>query len=265
MPLTFPDRFWWLQRAWGVLGVLASLGGIVELVVHVAGIHNLFNLGTGWQFFIILLVIVVLSLIAAALGTLPILGVLLVSLAYLRRASPARDRFHRRLLAIEGDENAIPLAEIEVDAAEAPKLSSDSLKLMWQPTILARLTLALIELIFVPVFAFLAGLGVYLAYGILTTNQAQLSLLARGGLLLLVAGALVGVPLLVVVLLVFALPMVVIRSFGILADADGILYRSTRTGRRRVLQWDEIRLFEVEQIEKQKPGKCRLYGQSAFI
>ncbi|HEY7348765.1 MAG TPA: hypothetical protein VH599_10660 [Ktedonobacterales bacterium] len=259
----FPDRFWWAQRVWGVLVVLGALGSLVWLVIKVLGLFNFAGFGTGWQISIPLLVIAVLFVVALVVGVLPLLGMFAQGIGYLWGSSLGRDRFHRRLLAIQGNQEAMPRATIKVDPGNAPRLSGGSLELLWRGTGSSRLIWIIIYLVFVPIFAAWAGLGIYTAYALITSNPAQLSLLVRGGLLALVVSLLIGAPLLFTGMFVFFLPRILGKPYGVIADAAGILYRPEHIGRRRLLRWEEVCLFEVE--PKEDAVAFRLYGRDAIV
>jgi hypothetical protein len=257
-----PDRFWWVQRVWGVVLVLGAVASLLWLVVQILGLFNFAGLGTGWQIVIPLLIIAVIFLLALTLGVLHLAGPFLVGVGYLWGASPARGRFQQRLRAIQGDQDAMPRAKIQVDASRASRLSGSTLELIWRPTALLRLLVALMDLIFLPVFGFFAGVGMYVAYEIVGTNQNPgLFWLARIGLLLLDVSGVVCAPLIVMGIFFCTVPMLLGKPYGLIANDDGIVYRALVTRRRYVLRWEEIGLFEVEQATRRGKFSYRLYGR----
>src|SRR5690348_17611894 len=105
-----PDRFWWAQRVLGVLLVVLALGSLVWLIAQMLGSFNFGGLGTGWQMLVPLLIIGAILLVGITLGVLSVAGGFLTGIGYLMGSSPARDRFRRRLRALEGDQEAMPRA-----------------------------------------------------------------------------------------------------------------------------------------------------------
>jgi hypothetical protein len=107
-----------------------------------------------------LLVIGAVLLVGVVLGVLQLAGSFLAGIGYLIGSSPAREHFRRRLRALQGDQDAMPRAQIQVDAEHAPRLSGGALELIWRPTLLLHVLMTLVDLVFLPVFGFAIGLGV---------------------------------------------------------------------------------------------------------
>src|SRR5262249_20494681 len=95
-------------------------------------------------------------------------------------------------------------------------------------------------------FGGLAGVGIYVTYALVTHGPAELFWWEWIAALLLAVIFIAGAPLLIIgMFILYLLPVVFGKRYGVIGDADGILYRPRRFGRNRVLRWDEIRLFEV--------------------
>lgn len=264
------DRCWWLQR---VVGIVLTIGSFIAAIYELIQAHDAYNVA---QIASSGPLDTALLRDLAALLRNQAQEILLLGLAYvvfvvqgillILKSFDAQRRLRRRLCAIEGDQEAMPLARIKVDASEAPELSSESLELLWRATpyrgrIMTRLYTSIIV-----VFAPFVMLCLYLAYCLATNtlpfgsgHLEPISPLERVGLLavLLVVTALL---LFLIMFIVSNFPSERGRPYGVAASNDGLWYYPP-VGKRRLLLWEEIRLLEVS---KKGDREYKLYDGNTF-
>ena len=252
----FYDRFWWVDRFGGGLLAIGCLIGAIQSVIlglelsqlpsDNSAVSQLWHLETQKAF-----------LQAGKFLLFVGIGVFSIWDSF-----PVHRRVLRRQRALDGEQEAMRRARIQVDRRHAPNLSEGSLELLWRAKVsTSRVMTALFVTIFV-IFAFLAGVFVYLAYLIITSNPSKLSLLEQGALAAVTVG-LAALFLAVVVILARYLPAYRGKPFGIIAETDGLWYYP-RAGKRRFLRWEEIRLLEVILPQRERYRKYTLYGGKAI-
>jgi hypothetical protein len=244
------DKYWWL-RILGALTLLALMGQAwIQIIgddVYLGYIGPSPNYGE-----------IALDLLLGAV-TLAITGIIAVS------AIPARRRKLRRIAAIHGDPEAIPLArtvyeDIPYDLEREP--------LIIQQFFTARTDKPLFVITVVVYLVGALGVGTLsvsvladLAHDI-TTNGITQHDLALIPLLISIATAYV----VLVVVLIRCTPTLLGKPFGVVIEADGIRYR-TWMGHTTFLRWDDARIFEAHCASTlgtlRRPYSYRLYGEHA--
>ena len=249
--LTFPDRFWWLQRAWGLLLVI---GGFIAAIYAAIQAYEAYNEIPGGPLDTALMrdLATLLRydaqdflLIAAAYALLAGQGIISIL-----KSVDARRRVRRRVRAIEGDQDAMLRARVEVDRRSTPDLSGEPLELLWRATPSKRRIMTTLLTIFLVIFGPIAVLFLYLGYCLATntppigsTGLEPISPLERAGgvaVCVFVAALL----LFLVGFLIRWLPWERGRPYGVVASSNGLWYYP-RGGKKRLLRWEDARLLEV--------------------
>lgn len=252
--LTFPDRFWWLQRAWGLL---LAIGGFIAAIYEFIQGYDAYNVAQAASSGP--LDTALLRDLAALLrndaqeillsGLMWVIFVVL-GILYILKSVEAQQRFRRRLHAIEGRQNAMPRASVKVDTSSAAELSSEPLEWLRRSTPSNRRIMTTLIIIFLLIFSPFIVLFLYLAYCVATntvpigsTGLEPISPLERVGL--------VAVTVFVAALLLFLIGFLISRfpsergrPYGVVASNEGLWYYP-QVGKRRFLRWEEFRLFEV--------------------
>jgi hypothetical protein len=236
--MPFLDRFWWLRLSLGGMLLIAGLLFTLWYVVGVAPVDLRFG-----QF----------GVANAILAAETILILIYAGLVYLWRALRARNRRARRLAALAGNREAIPLARHAEEIGSAP----DREALPWQvtyptPDMFFSFFFRAIMLIFC-----LCAAGLFLPFVI---RYAQSLISLSGPLILFGANSTITGPGLVLVagLALISLFLTLVpqhspasawdrqpgRCASLIADEEGMRWRA-RSGHVRSMKWSDIRLFEV--------------------
>jgi hypothetical protein len=181
----------------------------------------------------------------------------------------ARVAWHRRLRAANGDLEAMILAEMSVASPAGLEPPGEPIELLWRATKAARRA----HLILFPVFLFVLvgffGGGVYLLVLTVTNRagaewewiapaQSLFEWLAR----LMLVGVLLMLPLLGLIYYVRLLLAVFGQPTGVILGPEGV-WSVPPFGHRRLLRWEEIRLWEVDLQGEER--RFWLYGIIARV
>jgi hypothetical protein len=150
--LLFPDRFWWLQRCGGLL---LAIGCFIAMIYVAIQAYDAYQ-------------VQVFLLVGVACVFWGVQGIL-----FIRESFRSRERFHRRVCAIGGDQEAMLRARVKVDAEQAPELSSEPLELLWRATPSNSRVMTPLTIIFLVIFSPFIIVFLYLAY-CLATNTAPI-------------------------------------------------------------------------------------------
>lgn len=255
--LNIPDRFWWAQRVVGVLLAIACLILAIQSVLLAYDIAQ-FPGDSPRESAILHDQAEEIWLLAAGFALFAVQGMVLIWASF-----PAQKRSRCRLLAIGGNQEAMPRASVKVDAGKAPALSSEPLELFRRASAVDRRVKTAGYIIVLLFCAPMAGLLLVLAYVLATTNQAGMSLFERGALELLIAGVAVGLVVILVAVTRY-LPSFLGRPYGVTATEDG-LWSYPQAGRKRFLRWGEMRLFEVIASTRGRRYRAyKLYSRDAI-
>lgn len=261
MPLTFPDRFWWLQRSGGIVFAAGCLVAAIYTEIQAYGAYKFASqLPDSGITEILRNQALIILLEGVAFGIFAAVGV-----GYVRASFHARQRFRRRLRAIEGSQNAMPRASVKVDAGSAAELSSEPLEWLWRSTPSNRRIMTTLIIVFLLIFSPFIVLFLYLAYCAATntvpigsTGLEPISPLERVGLVAVTVFA-AALLLFLVGFLISHFPSVRGRPYGVVASNEGLWYYP-QVGKRRLLSWEEMRLLEVGIPKQQRHWEYKLYG-----
>ncbi len=253
--MPFLDRYWWLRL----------LGGITMMITTgVAG-------WTLWQSPIPLSDLWVSDLWGdevarfSAQNDLLVIGLCILlfmqGISVVRSSVHAHDRCNRRLAALRGDADIIPVAGIPLHPADAPDVTVTPLVLQWAASRATRLIIAPLEGFLCALFLVLpfavAGAMIYaVQHGAFASLRLGVSAILMFVTIVLVYGILSCVA---VSLLVRELPADFGRPFGVWASPEGIASMD-RHGKRRFLRWEVMRLLEVTTNDTRTSRTFRVYG-----
>ena len=165
--LRFPDRFWWVQRYSGIVSAVGCLIATIYCVIKAYDVYSLAQIPVSdgnlqallrldaQQF---LLLGGQFALFAAMSGI------------FIRDSFSAEKRSHCRRLAMQGDQEAMARATIEVDRRNVSDLASEPLELMWQATAFSGRIMTVVITIIIVIFGPCAALFWYLAYCLATNT-----------------------------------------------------------------------------------------------
>lgn len=239
----FPDRFWWLR---GAQGAILAVTGVCMLVLLINDWWGVGNAATEtW---------VLLTILCVLCGVLSITAIL--------RALEVRRLFRGRLRAIQGDQEAIPLAAINVASSHSPELASETLTLLWQATPALRRAWTGVGLFLYFFLASIAGVGVFVVYLLISKNAlhqlpVEISVVVVQGVGIMIIGPLIGL---------IVLSRISLKQnccYGVRAQAEGVSYYPPH-GKTQFLRWEEICLFEVVGLRDPHYCRYRLYGRKAI-
>jgi hypothetical protein len=243
----FPDRFWWLKGSAGILLIGGSLANLVGSVLQIITGH--------------------LFLDAIWKSPLAWIITLVLGLYLIRGAIRSRADYHRRLSALQGDQQALPLVAIEADHSPDQEPRDESIELLWHATQEAQRTYLIISAVFGLILLVLFSLGMVLLVPLLfgiqgvwrDPVQSPFEWIARQ---MLVGSWLIGSLL---GLLYFARLSIGVlgRPTGVISNLKGLTY-VPKFGSSWLLRWEEIRFWEVDH-PRGETRRYRLYGDKGIV
>lgn len=244
-----PGRFWWM---WALIACAAPAGTIVTCVWFLGGTLPLDR-----------------EIGQSSSGTLALAALLLtegmvIAVVGVSMSVRERRRFRQRKAALRGDMEAMPLVDFVPGRVSVPDLSSEPLVLLWSATRKTRFIEGPLQVVGVliesaiPLFV-VVGLSI----GIVTVPQKVFNPPDLATFLEESAGFLGAVAALVgLALWLRGMPPYFGRPYGVMAIDDGIECR-TQFGRRYLVRWHEVRLFEIEGPGRSELSdrRFRVYGE----
>jgi hypothetical protein len=261
--LTFPDRFWWLQRVVGILLVVGCFIAALYAAIQAYDTYNTSQIPGGDPINTALLrnLATQFLLLAGISALFVVQGILLILTSV-----EAQRRFRRRRRAIEGNQDAMLRARVKVDMHNAHVLSSEPLELLWRATSLNSGIMTTIFTISLMVLGSFTGLCLYLAYCLATntppigsTRLEPMAPFERVGVVAVVV-IVAAMLLFLIVFIIRLLPWERGRPYGVVASSDGLWY-CPRGGKKRLLRWEEARLLEVG---NKSYREYKLYSRNAL-
>lgn len=256
------DRFWWLVF---FIGLVFCAGGVAAPFVGVRSIPTDDPYMTSSDYWQLIALVGFVTLICLGGG-----------LVFIGMAVHARRQHRKRVAALRGDMDAMPLAEITPDPSLAPDVAQQPLELMWRTSKASNVLNIL--LLGVQALAALISVGTAL-FSLLApiflppqpTLEEQLTgvlpqPLSAIEIALRIAGACVVVALVAVIgyYAVRIVPLLFGRSFGISVTPLGI-DAHTELGSLVHMNWGEMRLLEVNTGDTQARRRFNVYGQGKRI
>ncbi len=259
LSMPFFDRFWWLRYA-AIPGALLLLSFIIDMT------FTDMHWSTQGEQLDLHLFIEALLILAWGLG---ILG---IAIFWVKNAPMAHDRMIRRESAIEGNQDAIPLAQSSPTQAEFVDTTT-LLSLLWRQTRLSRFFTLFFAITAIPPLIVMASVfPIIVIVGLVILLQGRVSEVFMGDWSIVVAVILIIVLAPIVSgMALYAIRMMV-RSVvrmrqpqGVEATADGITVRPFSGAPASSLRWDEMRLLEVAYSKRSSSRVYTLYGSDRSI
>lgn len=248
------DRFWWLML---IIGLAFCIATVPVLYFGVGGIptptdNPFVRSADYWQ----------------PVGLIGFIGFICLGggVMFLVMTGRARRRHLRRLAALQGDADVLPLAEIRADPTQAPDVAQQPLELQWRAGVVTRILhvpmlgiQALVELA-------TAGLSVFQFVAPFFPSFQPAHPMSITEIVVRVAGALILIALVIVasVLTIRIVPFLFGRPFGISATTSGI-DAHTEVGSRIHMAWEEMRLLEVDKGGSTSKRRFSLYAPGKRI
>lgn len=248
------DRLWWLML---IIGLVFGIGTVPVLYFGVGAIptptDNPFMTSADyWQ-------------IVGVIGFCALIC-LVGGVTFLVMASRARRRHLTRLAALQGDTQALPLAEIHPDPTQVPDVAQQPLQLQWRIGTATRVFR--VPLLGIQALLALASVGLsifqFVAPFFPPFQPSQPMSLTE--IVLRVAGTLVAIGLgsILCVLGARVLPFLLGRPFGVSATTSGI-DAQTELGTHIHMAWEEMRLLEVATAGNMSKRSFSLYAPGKRI
>lgn len=231
--MPFLDRYWWLQRLYALFMIALATTGILWYVRYLLPLEQQLN-----QFVVA----------DAALMVLLVCVYLLFAFNNLRLSQAALHRMQRRQRAIESQEEAVPLSRITLDATLSEAFPEQSLDFTWPETWSNRISLVF-------EIAVEIGSSIFFGFVIWQSLAPLLSSTTRqepGYQVYLARPMLLGVTWFLIFWGAFlpfsslgVSPLLrLVKPLDMHVGDQGITWRSIFHV-RKVVRWDEARLFEI--------------------
>lgn len=256
------DRFWWLEL---IIGLVFCAGGAVAPYVGLRTIPTDDPYMTSADYWQLIGLVGLITLICLGGG-----------LTFVVMAVRARSRHRKRVAALRGDVDTMPLAEITPDPSLASDVAQTPLEMMWQTSKASNILYvplfglqALVALVSVGVALFSLIAPIFLPPQPTLEDQLNGVLpqpLSVTEIVLRVAGACAVVALVAVIgfYSIRVIPHLFGRPFSISATPLGI-DAHTELGSWVHMGWDEMRLLEVNTGDIHARRHFNLYAQGKRI